>query len=179
MKEKRKGKYKTTPEQIIHKVKELEKQGLTKTQISKETELCISVVARYTTPVRKHLKEVDKQMISKLYSEGLTQVEIGKIVGFSRDTVATVTMTLPKRKKPHNQVFKKKMPAPEKVEKVKKLKVKVTKQKPDSFGKDVNIRRLETKSRPPIYKSLKIADRTWIETFSEAEYQQKKKKYGL
>ena len=179
MKQKRKGKYKTTPEQIIKQIQDLHTSGLNKTEVANKLGLCISVVSRYTTPVRKHLKEEGKQMIAKLYLEGLTQVEIGKIVGFSRDTVARVTKTLPKRKKPHDQVFKKKMPAPEKVQKVKKLKVKVTKQKPDSFGKEVNIRRLETKVRPPVYKSLKIADRTWIETFSEAEYRQKKEKYGL
>lgn len=175
---KRKGNYKTTPEHIVKKIRELFDSGLTKTQIHKQTGIALSVVCRYTPTIGKHMKDEDKARIAMLYAEGKTQIEIGAIVGFNRDTVARVTKTLPKRKKPHNQVFKPKKVAEKPIPKPKKLKTVIKKGKPDNSGKDVNVVKLPTKVRPPVYKRIRIDDKTEYETYSREEYEEKLAKYS-
>ena len=169
----KKGNYKRTPEHIIKQIVDLYNSGLNKTDISKELNISISVICSYTPAVRRHMDDYDKAYISKLYALGKTQIEIGEIIGFSRDTVARVTKTLPKRKKPHRQVFKPKVIKP------KKLKPVIKKEKPNNAGKEVNTIKLVTKERPPVYKKIRLDNRTEIETYSVDEYESKLLKYGI
>lgn len=155
---------------------ELYESGLTKAEIATKLGLCASTVSAHTPREKKFLNEDVKKQITDLYFKGLTHAEIGKRIGMHSDSVSKVARTLPKRKKPHNIAFKEEKERPVKVKKLRTVKPK---QKPDSFGKEVNIKKIETKVNPPLYKRLKIRDRTWIDTFSEEEYEAKKVKYNL
>lgn len=173
-------KHKRTPQHIVDKIKSMEKAGFSKTNISKELNVVISVVANYTERTRRNMNESDRSRISELYLQGKTQIEIGKIVGFSRDAVARVTKDLPKRKKPHKQNREPKTkPSGVPIPKIKKLKAVIRKEKVNNLGKEVNVRKLETKPRPPVYKKIRLDSKTEIETYSEAEYLEKVEKYGM
>ena len=169
----KKGNYKRTPEHIVKQIQELHASGLNKTEVANKLGLAISVVCSYTVQVRRRLKPEDKIRIAELYDLGKTQIEIGEIIGFSRDSIARVTKTLPSRKKPHKQVFKPKAIKP------KKLKTVIKKEKPNNAGKEVNIIKLVTKERPPVYKKIRLDNRTEIETYSADEYKSKLLKYGI
>lgn len=160
--------------QKIQQIKDLYAQGVNKEEIGRRLEISRTTVHRHTPAITPTTARVispeTRALIRKLFTEVFLMREIAEKTGVAKSTVSTTCRDLPSRITQAKAARKTKPKPP-----TREIKVK---QKPDNAGKEVSIRKMPDRPKRAVYGRVLKAPRTWVECYSEGEYNDMVAKYG-